>query len=262
MQNRNIPEDIKRRVRQECNFGCALCGMPIFEYDHIEEYSKVKKHEVDNIILLCPNHHGKKNQIDISRIREARINPYNNNRKTISGYKLEPNRTVDIEIGSNKIDKQFIENGDYHCLWINGKSFFAVHNCDGWLTLSFSLTDDNGKLLLSVDRGELQFSSEIWDYEYKGSRLKLKSALRQILLDMTLTNYFVQILRGSFIHNESKDGLIIKPDGSLSVIIDGCSRSSANGCKYMDNGYGGIGLLNRDRYPNIERPIGFGWFIY
>jgi 5-methylcytosine-specific restriction endonuclease McrA len=55
-----IPQPIQRQVRQECRFGCALCGKPVFHYDHIIEYNIVKEHKAENLVLLCEEHHGAK----------------------------------------------------------------------------------------------------------------------------------------------------------------------------------------------------------
>jgi hypothetical protein len=33
-----IPLPVKRLVRQQCAFGCVLCGLPLYEYDHIVPY--------------------------------------------------------------------------------------------------------------------------------------------------------------------------------------------------------------------------------
>ena len=51
---RNIPAEIKRQVRQRCGFGCIICGLPIYEYEHMEEWAKVKRHRTEEITLLCP----------------------------------------------------------------------------------------------------------------------------------------------------------------------------------------------------------------
>jgi predicted restriction endonuclease len=64
-----IPEHISRTVRQQCGFGCAICGMPFFEYEHIEEWADVKEHTVENILLLCPNHHSSKTTKKLSADR-------------------------------------------------------------------------------------------------------------------------------------------------------------------------------------------------
>lgn len=57
--SRNIPVDIRRAVLLECGHACAIptCQFPATEFAHIEPFSKVQKHEVQNIVALCPNHH-------------------------------------------------------------------------------------------------------------------------------------------------------------------------------------------------------------
>lgn len=61
MNNRpNIPAKLKRKVRQRCGFGRIICGLPIYEYDHIVEYSKTKHHNEGELTLLCPTHHSMK----------------------------------------------------------------------------------------------------------------------------------------------------------------------------------------------------------
>jgi hypothetical protein len=59
MSGRNIPADIKRQVLIEAGHMCAIpvCRYPATQFAHIEPYSKVKEHKVENIIALCPNHH-------------------------------------------------------------------------------------------------------------------------------------------------------------------------------------------------------------
>lgn len=37
--SRNIPLPIQREVRQRCGFGCVICGMPLYEYEHMEEWA-------------------------------------------------------------------------------------------------------------------------------------------------------------------------------------------------------------------------------
>jgi 5-methylcytosine-specific restriction endonuclease McrA len=73
----DIPDGIKREVRQRCGFGCVLCGFPIYEYEHIIDYSIVREHVAANLTLLCPNHHAQKTRKLISRqvVETANANP-------------------------------------------------------------------------------------------------------------------------------------------------------------------------------------------
>jgi len=77
-EKRNIPEAIKREVRQRCGFGCVICGAPIYEYDHIIDWSIVKKHEAKNITLLCPQHHTEKTKGLLTReqVANSNMNPF------------------------------------------------------------------------------------------------------------------------------------------------------------------------------------------
>ncbi|WP_198036130.1 hypothetical protein [Salegentibacter sp. T436] len=58
--SRNIPLPIQREVRQRCGFGCVICGLPLYEYEHMEEWAKVKRHDAEEITLLCDRHHREK----------------------------------------------------------------------------------------------------------------------------------------------------------------------------------------------------------
>jgi hypothetical protein len=57
--DRYIPADIRRQVLLESGHACAIptCQFPATEFAHIGPFAEVKKHEVSNIIALCPNHH-------------------------------------------------------------------------------------------------------------------------------------------------------------------------------------------------------------
>ena len=46
----DIPEPVKRIVRQDAGFGCCKCGLPIIQYHHIIPRSEDPK----DIMPLCP----------------------------------------------------------------------------------------------------------------------------------------------------------------------------------------------------------------
>ena len=58
-EGRYIPAEIRRTVLLESGHACAIptCQFPATEFAHIEPFSKIKKHDVSNIVALCPNHH-------------------------------------------------------------------------------------------------------------------------------------------------------------------------------------------------------------
>jgi hypothetical protein len=74
-----IPSDIKRKVRQRCGFGCVICGLPLYEYDHLVPWSEVETHEADNLVLLCDRHHREKTSglLHLAKVVEANEVPAN-----------------------------------------------------------------------------------------------------------------------------------------------------------------------------------------
>ncbi len=47
-----------------------MCGKPLYEYDHIVPYEIAKQHAIENIVLLCNNHHAEKTK---GLIKEAEV---------------------------------------------------------------------------------------------------------------------------------------------------------------------------------------------
>jgi len=77
--SRNIPYPIQREIRQRCGFGCVVCGLPLYEYDHLLGWANVHRHVADEITLLCDRHHREKGSglLPPSTVDGANRNPYN-----------------------------------------------------------------------------------------------------------------------------------------------------------------------------------------
>lgn len=80
--SRFIPESVRKRVREECGFGCVFDGTMIVNYDHFSpEFADLKSpHSADGIALLCPNCHsrrlGDNPQIQASMVAVQRLKPF------------------------------------------------------------------------------------------------------------------------------------------------------------------------------------------
>lgn len=255
----DIPAHIKREVRRQCGFGCAICGMPFFEYDHIEEYAGIKEHTADNLILLCPNHHSSKTTKKLSkeRIREAKSHPFNKGKARTTVYKIEPAKQLTILLGSNLLSGWSPDiNDDYDLIWINGKSFFTIHSENGWLSVSLEITDDEGNTLLYVERGELIVYTAAWDYVYEGNNIKIRTSLRKIILDFNLSDRKVEVLKGMFL-DKNLDGLVVESERMFNI-IDG-NRVGVN-ARNESYGMSGWGLLNSRKHPLLQPPKSFAYF--
>lgn len=73
-----IPKQLAREVLVESGHRCAIptCRQTTTELAHIIPWSKVKKHEFDNLIALCPNCHSRfdKGEIDRQSIIQYKLN--------------------------------------------------------------------------------------------------------------------------------------------------------------------------------------------
>ncbi|WP_410668455.1 HNH endonuclease [Amycolatopsis sp. cmx-4-68] len=65
-----IPAALKRELLVEAGHRCAIptCRQATpLQFDHIEDWAKVRKHEFANMIVLCANCHARKTAGDIDR---------------------------------------------------------------------------------------------------------------------------------------------------------------------------------------------------
>lgn len=80
-----IPAAMKRAVKEEAGYRCAVptCrDKGPFDFEHIDDWAKVREHEFHNIILLCVGCHARVTRKEISK--EA-IRTYKRNLAVISG---------------------------------------------------------------------------------------------------------------------------------------------------------------------------------
>lgn len=246
-----IPEAIAREVRQRCRFGCVMCGMPFFDYEHMTEFAYVREHTADNITLLCPNHHAKKTRgkLDVDRIRAADQEPFNAKRERSSEYDIESSRELRMVFGTNSIGTIFAEDRSViHAVQVNGRSFMSVHREDGWFTYSVIVTDAAGRVLLVVRQGKLVMSTAVWDYTYEGSNLQIRAGKGHILLDACLTNHEIDIRRGAFIDVRDRTGFLASPEG-LDNLIGGQPFGRSAHCGAYNFGGAGWVISNKATLP-------------
>jgi hypothetical protein len=178
---RYIPADIKREVRQACGFGCVICRCPLYEYDHIEEYSVVGEHKADNLALLCPNCHTKKGKKQITKewIRECKRSA--RSKLLISDRIQKVSYTIDL--GSNLISN-FDQGYIFDC---DNFGFLFIDFTDS-LSLTGKFFDHDGAVALEISDNELQLNSNTWDIEYVGSKITFRSDPRKIFLSIDINS--------------------------------------------------------------------------
>lgn len=217
---RNIPEHIKREVRRRCGFGCVICGAPIYEYDHMKEWSVVKEHEADDITLLCSNHHTEKTKglLPTELLRKYDKNPYNiKHGKSASNRLYFYGNYCRFILGGNTF---VTENYGYYPsllvpLVIDGEPLFSFTLFKGELFLNAKIYDKDNNLMLVIKNNHLAYSLGNWDVTFIGSTLTLRQAERDILLKLTFeTPNTVIVDRGKLYYNGAsvllhKDKLLV-----------------------------------------------------
>lgn len=164
----DIPADIKLVVRKRDGFGCVVCGGPLYEYEHFVEYSKIRRHTVENIYLACDSHHRKKGALwSRDAIKAARLNPHN-----IANPESRPEQlrfhgaSYTLAMGTCEL---IIDDGrPSEALRMNGDSIVDFATLPGGgLLLGVLLQDRSGNELLKIVESEVVVNTvDNWDVEW------------------------------------------------------------------------------------------------
>lgn len=211
---------MKREVRQRCGFGCVICGCPIYQYDHLEEWSKVKKHEAANLTLLCDKHHAEKTKglLTKEKVADANATPFNLSKGKSSANLLHfSGKKCEINIGGNLFYSSWSgDTGQMFPLVIDRVPIIGFVFEEGNLYLTCCIFDESNNLALHIVKNELVYSTTSWDIEFVGKTLKLREKARKILLSITFNPPDkVHIKKARILCNGVE--ILIEPDQMLVV---------------------------------------------
>lgn len=204
--SRNIPLPIKREVRQRCGFGCVICGFPLYEYDHMKEWSKVQEHKAEDITLLCDKHHKEVTTglLPRERVFEANKNPYNLREGCSSPLSLHFNgESCEVDIGGN-IFTADIKSKTFEMLplIIDGVPLVGFVLEKNQLFLNVNVFDKFNNLVLQINNNELVYSTSPWDIELVGQTLTIREKARKFLIRITFEPpNKISIKKGRFLFN-------------------------------------------------------------
>lgn len=179
----NVPSGVKRALRQEAGFGCAICGHPILQYHHIVEWHIDHHFRVKDMLALCPIHHDQASKHALSEAdqRAAKTNPFN----------IASSRARDVlevghgfpllQLGANMI----INHGPL--LSIGGAPVLTVEVEDGAMILTLDLRDEQGVQLCKIDRNEWWSGDPLaWDIQADWQQLSVRQRKGTISLHLDL----------------------------------------------------------------------------
>jgi hypothetical protein len=183
-----IPLDLKRTVRQRCGFGCVICGLPLYQYDHLYDYSVTQRHCEEEITLLCDRHHREKTArlLPLDQVLEANKDPSNRRKGTSTGYLLHfSGSQYSIRLAGTTFETNpSSSTGTLVPIIIDDEPIMFFRQEDEHLLLNFSYYDRQNTLRLRVDDNELVYETSVWDVELIGKSLVLRDSLRSVILDI------------------------------------------------------------------------------
>ncbi|NEC86616.1 cell division protein [Streptomyces sp. SID12501] len=220
-------------MRQRCGFGCVVCGLPLYEYEHMIEWSKTKRHVADEITLLCNLHHAEKTRgfLSVADVMQANLNPKNLQSVGSAPYSLRfSGDTCLVDMGGNQALHYFSHSPVANALMIDGFPVIKFEQSDGHLLLSLRIYGRNGRRLLEIYENELVYSVDSWDIELVGTALTIRGGARKILAEIKFDpSRGVTIRRGLFARGDHV--IRVEPDYLMDEKKDiRLSGSYVEGC--------------------------------
>jgi hypothetical protein len=230
---RDIPSSVKRLVRQQCGFGCVICGLGIVQYEHVDpEFKDAQHHDPDCIALFCPQCHAKvttgmwsKQKIKLA-MQDPKCKQVGYTREFFDFVRGYPS----LRFGGITL---------YNCptpIAISEHPLFSIkpsEDPDSPFRFSGYFTDSKGNRSLKIIDNEWQASTSAWDVEIQGPTITIRERHRFIhlilrvnppseiiveMLKMSLAGYTFEA-NGDFLHVGLPDGKIAK---FTSCIMDYC----------------------------------------
>lgn len=231
--DRAIPAHVKRQVRQECGFGCVICGRLPYEYDHFDpEFTDAKEHRAEGIALLCSRHHSDRTAGRIAQdtVRAKRITPCN----TVNDPKWDFNLGTDpltFIFGGNRQ-----EQGDRAGISINGIPVFRLEREEGEWLITGNLCDDLGRATLRFQRGELIASRGQWDVTLEGHVFAVRRASGNVVAELAINadQRVVELRRLSMrlangYHLEGDSDKLVFSGPKLNLTVGGNTTTGVSG---------------------------------
>jgi hypothetical protein len=234
--SRNIPLPIQREIRQRCGFGCVICGLPLWEYHHINGWASVQEHKADEITLLCDKHHREATAglITTEQVIAANESPHNLRTGQSSPLALHfEGDSCEIHIGGNYFTTSYVgQPTESIPLMVDGIPLVGFLLEDGQLLLNLIVFDQFNDVVLRIANNQLFYSISPWDIQVEGKTLVIREKARQFLIRITFDPpNRVVIDKGRLLCN----GVEVLVDSNHilvtnnSILISGCSAINCHG---------------------------------
>lgn len=245
--SRYVPADIARQIRQRCGFGCVVCGLAFYDYEHFApDFADATEHNPDGMTLLCSQCNQKRARGRLSADTVARFNA--NPKCKEDGYSSEL-----FDFGLDPITIKFAGATIYNCrhaIVVNEIPILTISppkELGSPILLSGQFTDERGRVTLTIVDNVFSVISENWDVECVGPRIKIRSEKGLISLVLRMDpplGLAIERLMMQF------QGVFFEGDeNTLKISTDGKNWSTFSQVT-ISNCFSGIAVSTRPRAAN------------
>ena len=222
--SRIIAPEVKFEVRKRSGFGCVVCGLGIYHYDHIDpEFKEAKKHDPAGITLLCGRCHDRKTRkfLSVRTVKEAMKNP----KALQAGFTKEI-----LDVGGGY---PTLMMGDFKFqnvlfpLVVEGRPLFGLFPPEisgAPFRFCADFLDSTETDTLRIINNEWYASSGNWDIETVGGKLMIKEEngnphliLKTLSPDAIMVEYLRMTYQGYSIEVDEKNFSVTSPGGASKV---------------------------------------------
>lgn len=266
--SRNIPSAVKLEVRRNCNYGCVICGMIPYEYDHLRvSFFECTKHDPSDIVLLCSKHHSEKSKGIISFQDVQNYIKLGAAKDSKSRFKIETLRSdFYVKFGNSELHRT------PSSFTVDDQSIFDVSTTDNALEpiiLNGKIFAFDGKIIIEIKDNELCNKIEnIIDFDLVANKFTYKTA-HGINLKFDLNSERINI---SKIFHTCGDAFLKMDEGSIfagnlqnsmkfgAIYAEDCEKGIVVNSTIDRFDFGGFDLekLPYSTMGNIQVRRGFG----
>lgn len=232
---RDIPEGVKREVRQASYGGCVICGNLPYTYEHFDPpFADATEHRPEGIALLCPKHQQERlaGTLTIGAVRRALANPCNRDHHPVWTTHFTEDR-MRLNLFGNEVE------GPSVGFAINGHVVFGIkapQEPNGLWLMTGSFCDPSGRETLRFVDNEVITNNGAWDVTFEGPLLTVRSGPGTIVAQVGFRpeegfidlNRLQMRLGNDHLLRGTPTGIAIEGP-QLKLVIDGISGSYASG---------------------------------
>jgi len=239
---RHIPADIRREIRKRCGFGCVICGLGFYDYEHFDpDFAEAKSHDPNGMTLLCMQCNQKRNRKLLSR---ETVKAHNKNPAAISkGFCQEW-----LDVSCAEVEVVFAGSSYIQCsniIEVNENPILAIRPPQGDnepYRISGFFSDATGAITLKIDENVWKAGADNWDVEWTGPKLTIRNGPGSIVLILRSEPPHKLIVER--LNMLIDDILLIGDEEKLQISFSGGPVSTIQTCS-MRNCRTGISLSNK-----------------